>query len=72
MPEWIPEALLALIAAACTWIVARTASLERRIHAVERRERSLWLYCRTLIDHIYRGRGAPPPPPPAGLFKEDT
>ncbi|GAA6122019.1 hypothetical protein BPY_01270 [Bifidobacterium psychraerophilum] len=29
----------------------------------------LWLWNRTLVDHIWRGAKPPPPPPPEGLFE---
>lgn len=44
-------------------LVALFVNLQRRVAAVEDRNARLWVYCRKLIDHIYRG--APPPPPPA-------
>ena len=63
-------ALGALLVAALAWF----ASLQRRVAALEDRNARLWVYCRKLIDHIYRG--APPPPPPAddldALFPEGS
>lgn len=29
----------------------------------------LWLWNRSLVDHIYKGLGPPPPEPPADLFE---
>lgn len=43
---------------------ARIGALEEKLADTERRNMGLWTYCRILIDHIYRGRGAPPPDPP--------
>lgn len=31
----------------------------------------LWLWNRSLVDHIYKGLGPPPPEPPAALFERD-
>lgn len=31
----------------------------------------LWLWNRSLVDHIYKGLGPPPPEPPEDLFKHD-
>lgn len=42
----------------------RIEALEEKLADTERRNMGLWTYCRILIDHIYRGRGAPPPDPP--------
>lgn len=73
-PELLVGIVVAIIAASTTWGATRfgrMASLERRIGALERRERRLWLYCRQLIDHIWRGRPAPPPTPPDDLFGDD-
>lgn len=43
---------------------ARMKALEDRLDDTERRNVGLWAYCRALIDHIYKGGGAPPPDPP--------
>ncbi|MHA7227822.1 hypothetical protein [Glutamicibacter soli] len=43
---------------------ARIEALEGKLEDTERRNMGLWTYCRILIDHIYRGKGAPPPDPP--------
>lgn len=75
-------ALLAAIAtlagAIFTYIQARAAHrenrqehLEARLSRTERDNRLLWLWCRELIDHIYRGDDPPPPAAPTRLF-EDT
>lgn len=50
----------------------RTERLEARIARAERDNRLLWLWCRQLVDHIYRGESPPPPPAPAGLFEDTT
>lgn len=74
MPEWAVALLVAVVTGSGTWLATRfgrMASLERRIDALEQRERRLWLYCRKLIDHIWKGHGAPPPEPPADLFGDD-
>ncbi|MGG7466049.1 hypothetical protein [Plantibacter sp. YIM 135347] len=74
MPDWLITIIVATLAVSGTWIATRfgrMASLEKRIDALERRERRLWLYCRKLIDHIWRGHGAPPPTPPDDLFGDD-
>ncbi|MGP5524632.1 hypothetical protein ACTXM3_15310 [Glutamicibacter arilaitensis] len=42
----------------------RMAAMENRLDMTERRNVGLWAYCRALIDHIYKGGGAPPPDPP--------
>ncbi|MGP5389885.1 hypothetical protein [Glutamicibacter arilaitensis] len=42
----------------------RMAAMESRLDITERRNVGLWAYCRALIDHIYKGGGAPPPDPP--------
>lgn len=42
----------------------RMRALENRLDMTERRNVGLWAYCRALIDHIYKGGGAPPPDPP--------
>lgn len=74
MPEWVYGIVLGVIAAGGGWYVSRygrIATLEKRLALMEGRERQLWNYCRELIDHIYRGRGAPPPTPPKGIFGEE-
>lgn len=43
---------------------ARMHAMENRLDMTERRNVGLWAYCRALIDHIYKGGGAPPPDPP--------
>lgn len=43
---------------------SRMAAMESRLDVTERRNVGLWAYCRALIDHIYKGGGAPPPDPP--------
>ena len=45
----------------------RLAQLEDRIESTERQNVGLWAYCRALIDHIYKGGGAPPPDPPNNI-----
>lgn len=42
----------------------RMSAMENRLDMTERRNVGLWAYCRALIDHIYKGGGAPPPDPP--------
>lgn len=41
--------------------------LYRRVLRAEAHNQALWRYTRDLIDHIYRGRGAPPPEPPESI-----
>ncbi|MFJ3393995.1 hypothetical protein [Leifsonia aquatica] len=50
----------------------RQERLEARLARSERDNRLLWLWCRQLVDHIYRGSAPPPPPAPAGLFEDTT
>ncbi|AMB58232.1 hypothetical protein [Microterricola viridarii] len=68
--------IVALIAVSGGWAAARfgrVSRLEKRITQLEARERRMWVYCRTLIDHGYRhGDGTPMPPPPEDLYGEDT
>ncbi|MDE2100156.1 MAG: hypothetical protein KGL39_23070 [Patescibacteria group bacterium] len=54
---------VALATSAFVFITARLRELNTRVSTVELRERLLWAYCRKLIDHIYKGGGAPPPEP---------
>lgn len=71
MSEWLLALIVAIVAAAGAYTAARygrVGKLERRVDSLEARERKLWLYCRQLIDHIWRGRGAPPPTPPEDAF----
>lgn len=42
----------------------RVAAVEARLETTEKQNIGLWAYCRALIDHIYKGGGAPPPDPP--------
>lgn len=77
-------ALIGGVVAICAAIIAawqavrarkenRTARIEERIEDLNRENRLMWLWCRELIDHIYRGGEPPPPPAPPGLFdREDT
>lgn len=79
VPQWAVPIATALIAAPSGWFAARAArksgdhsriqSLERRVDRVEARNMLLWVYCRSLVDHIYEGKGAPPPPMSAELMK---
>lgn len=53
------------------WLTASQARTWKRIEnaeasaaQAESTNHALWLYTRTLIHHIYAGRGAPPPDPP--------
>ena len=73
MPDWIIALGLAALAASGAWIASRygrLAAVERRQDELETRNRALWFYCRRLIDHIWRGRGAPPPDPPDSIAGE--
>lgn len=45
----------------------RIKSLEARIDKTEKKNVGLWVYCRSLIDHIYKLGGEPPPAPPLGV-----
>lgn len=42
----------------------RVTAMEARMATTEKQNIGLWAYCRALIDHIYKGGGAPPPDPP--------
>lgn len=73
MLDWILPAVLAVLAASGAWIAARygrLAAVERRQDELDRRNRALWLYCRQLIDHIWRELGPPPPNPPDTIAGE--
>jgi hypothetical protein len=50
----------------------RQERLEARLSRAEHDNRLMWLWCRQLVDHIYRGGTPPPPPAPAGLFEDTT
>jgi len=50
----------------------RHERLEARLARSERDNRLLWLWCRQLVDHIYRGGTPPPPAAPVGLFEDTT
>lgn len=65
-------AVALLLGAWIKWRGTRLGQLEKRVDRLERRNRSLWLYCRQLIDHIYRGKGPPPPPWPEDLLDEES
>lgn len=68
-----------IVALVSAILAARSARSARRANRVEQLEATieelhtdrhmLWLYCRELIDWIYRGKQPPPPAPPAGLFE---
>lgn len=72
-------ALGVFVALTSAILAARSARAARRAHRVEQLEATIeelhtdrhmfWLYCRELIDWIYRGKQPPPPGPPAGLFE---
>ncbi len=49
----------------------RVGAIEARLFGLERENRLMWLWCRQLVDHIYRGNPPPPPPAPTGLFDTD-
>lgn len=71
MIDGLLAVVVAVIAASGAWVASRygrVGKLERRVDQLEARERKLWLYCRVLIDHIWRGRPAPPPTPPEDIF----
>lgn len=73
MPDWIIAVGVAILAASGAWLAARygrMAAVERRVDELDKRNRALWLYCRQLIDHIWRGRPAPPPDPPDSIADE--
>ncbi len=55
-----------LLLAALGYIVALLVRLNRRIRALERRDRLSWLYIRALVDHAYKAGATPIPPPPEG------
>lgn len=74
---WI-ALVVAIVAASGAWVTTRfgrVAKLERRIDALERRERMLWMHTRHVMDMYYRHRepGAPDlPEMPEGVFGDDT
>lgn len=78
MPEWLMAVIVAIVAASGAWLTTRfgrVAQLERRIDALERRERMLWMHTRHVMDMYYRHRlpGAPDlPEMPDGVFGDDT
>lgn len=45
----------------------RISALEARLDKTEKKNVGLWVYCRALIDHIYKLGGEPPPAPPLGV-----
>lgn len=51
------------------WKAAIRTAVQVGIPAFLTIRHMLWLYCRELIDWIYRGKQPPPPAPPAGLFE---
>lgn len=55
-----------LLVAVLGYIVALLVRLNRRIRALERRDRLNWIYIRSLHDHAYRHGAVPLPPPPDG------
>lgn len=66
----IIAAIAAIISAALSYLSSRRSSahaevmdLRNRVEDVEATNQKLWVYCRKLIDHIYRGLGPPPPLP---------
>lgn len=72
MPEWLITLLVAVLGLGVGIIGARygrVGRLERQVATMTTQERLLWLYTRSLIDHIYRGQPPPPPPPPAGFLE---
>lgn len=56
----------ALLLAALGYIVALLIRLNRRIRALERRDRLNWLYIQSLIAHAYKHSATPLPAPPDG------
>lgn len=79
MPQWLTEpVILGLIGLAglviTSWLTFlgvkrksdsdRLTHVEGRLDKTEKQNIGLWAYCRALIDHIYKGGGAPPPDPP--------
>ncbi|AGW42448.1 arginyl-tRNA synthetase [Leifsonia xyli subsp. cynodontis DSM 46306] len=74
MPDWLLTLTVAALAATGSLAATRygrIARLEKRLAELETRERTLWVYTRDLIDHIYRGEGPPPPPPPPTGYYAD-
>lgn len=67
----VAAALIAGTVALVTHRMSRLAKVERRMDALDGRNKRLWMYCRQLIDHIYRGLGPPPPPWPDELLDKD-
>lgn len=57
----IAAAAIGAFGAIAAALVALFVNLQRRVAVLEDRNARLWSYCRKLIDHIYRGGGAPPP-----------
>jgi hypothetical protein len=50
----------------------RVGQIEKRLFNLERENRLMWMWCRQLVDHIYRGAAPPPPAAPPGLFDDDN
>jgi hypothetical protein len=67
----IVSGMAVVIAALLGTGVRAWLSLRNRADQYEAHNRMLWLYCRQLIDHIYRGKPPPPPPAPVGLFDRE-
>lgn len=56
----------ALLVAALGYIVALLIRLNRRIRALERRDRLNWFYIQSLVAHAYEHSALPLPDPPEG------
>ena len=69
IPAWIAAAtaLVGVGGTILTTRYTRMAEMGRRLDVVEYRNRRLWVYCRSLMDHIYQGKPPPPPPWPDDL-----
>lgn len=68
MTTELAVALVALVGVVVSANVAAGAALIVDLRRTRGESRRLWLWCRQLTDHIYRGSPPPPPPAPEGLF----
>jgi hypothetical protein len=76
-----PNVVIALIAGAVAittasfvFLNSRMSDLRRRVDAAEQVNQALWVYCRRLIDFIYKHTGQEPPAPDESithLFPKD-
>ena len=63
--------VVALVGVVGTGLVTWVGALTRRIRRLEAENRALWLWARSLVDHIYRRKPPPPPPAPESITDDD-